>query len=403
MTTEALKNENRLQRFNPKAWIGYLVGYDSTNVYRIWNPSTGNIIRARDVIFNEDEGFTRDIQQIKDDLLGVTTEDLTNLLSKVDISLESENADDFTNLLDEMEDVIFDEDRPNPKHTTTQGSTGSGSEESSCLDSDDLSGPSLTTGEGLLDGIDKYAYPTPPESPPSALLAASVTIVQNDDFVLRESSKFAAGMSTGEEGSDAALVQEATNRAGVGGAPIGVGIVRPIGSYTEFGEGSGTAFNLRDSMERLIETRGRHFFKDRSTGSLKKSREYLIEFPTRTVDTVLTTQRGELNPWRFAFLAGTRYRQYELFEEAEKAHLKSHNPSGSWTTVPIRKAKGKQILDSIAARFDLELKQYNAVNAFVNAKLDEEIFMRIAPGYREPGKIYRLNKALYGLRRSPLL
>ncbi|KAL3708720.1 hypothetical protein TMatcc_006704 [Talaromyces marneffei ATCC 18224] len=296
MTTEALKNENRLQRFNPKAWIGYLVGYDSTNVYRIWNPSTGNIIRARDVIFNEDEGFTRDIQQIKDDLLSVTTEDLTNLLSKVDISLESENADDFTNLLDEMEDVIFDEDRPNPKHTTTQGSTGSGSEESSCLDSDDLSGLSLTTGEGLLDGIDKYAYPTPPESPPSALLAASVTIVQNDDFVLRESSKFAAGMSTGEEGSDAALVQEATNRAGVGGAPIGVGIVRPIGSYTEFGEGSGTALNLRDSMERLIETRGRHFLKDRSTGSLKKSREYLIEFPTRTVDTVLTTQRGELNP-----------------------------------------------------------------------------------------------------------
>ncbi|QGA14715.1 hypothetical protein EYB26_002371 [Talaromyces marneffei] len=393
MTTEALKNENRLQRFNPKAWIGYLVGYDSTNVYRIWNPSTGNIIRARDVIFNEDEGFTGDIQQIKDDLLGVTTEDLTNLLLKVDISLESENADDFTNLLDKMEDVIFDEDRLNPEHTTTQGSTGSGSKESSCLDSDDLSGLSLTTGEGLLDGIDKYAYPTPPESPPSALLAASITIVQNDDFVLRESSEFAAGMSTSEEGSDTALVQEATNRAGVGGAPVSIGIVRPTGSHTEFREGSGAALNLRDSTERLTETRGRYFLGDRSTGSLKKSREYLIEIPTRTVDTVLTTQRGELNPWRFAFLVGTRHRQYKintvrfdhvslqrrlrsgrrlqsilirnlppapkshrevethplgwLFEEAEKAYLKSHNLSGSWTTVPIGKAKGKQILDCI--------------------------------------------------------
>ncbi|KAE8551356.1 hypothetical protein EYB25_005241 [Talaromyces marneffei] len=307
-------------------------------------------------------------------------------------------------------------------------------------------------------------------------------------------------MSTGEEGSDAALVQEATNRAGVGGAPVGVGMVRPTGSHTEFREGSGAALNLRDSTERLTETHGRHFLGDRSTGSLKKSKEYLIEFPTRTVDTVLTTQRGELNPWRFAFLAGTRHRQYEvntvrfdhislqrrlrsgrrlqsilvrdlppapkshrevethplgwLFEEAEKAHLKSHDPSGSWMTVPIGKAKGKQILDcmwvyvykqdkkgrlvkckarlvvrgdqekrddmrdtyaatlaarsfrifmAIAARFDLELKQYDAVNAFVNAKLDEEIFMRMAPGYREPSKIYRLNKALYGLRRSPLL
>uniref|UniRef100_A0A093ULN7 Retrovirus-related Pol polyprotein from transposon TNT 1-94 n=1 Tax=Talaromyces marneffei PM1 TaxID=1077442 RepID=A0A093ULN7_TALMA len=330
-----------------------------------------------------------------------------------------------------MEDVIFDEDRPNPEHTTTQGSTGSGSEESSCLDSDDSSDPSLTTGEGLLDGIDKYAYPTPPESPPSALLAASVTIVQNDDFVLRESSEFAAGMLTGEEGSDAALVQEATNRAGVGGAPVSVGIVRPTGSHTKFREGSSAALNLRDSMERLTETRGRHFLGDRSTGSLKKSREYLIEIPTRTVDTVLTTQRGELNPWRFDHVSLQRrlrsgrrlqsilvrdlppapksHREVEthplgwLFEEAEKAHLKSHDPSGSWTTVPIGKAKGKQILDSIAARFNLELKQYDAVNAFVNAKLDEEMFMRMAPGYHESGKIYRLNKALYGLRRSPLL
>ncbi|QGA17425.1 hypothetical protein EYB26_005096 [Talaromyces marneffei] len=280
--------------------------------YMIWNPSTGNIIRARDVIFNEDEGFTGDIQQIKDDLLSVTTEDLTNLLSKVDISLESENADDFTNLLDEMEDIIFDEDRPNPEHTTTQGSTGSGSEESSCLNSDDSSGPSLMTGEELLDGINKYAYPTPPESPPSALLAASITIVQNDDFVLRESSEFAAGISTSEEGSDAALVQEATNRAGVGGAPVGIGIVRPTGSHTKFREDSGAALNLRDSTERLIETHSRHFLRNRSTGSLKKSREYLIEIPTRTVDTVLTTQRGELNPWRFAFLAGTRHRQYKV-------------------------------------------------------------------------------------------
>ena len=35
LTTETLKKANRLQRLNPKAWIGYLVGYDSTNIYRI--------------------------------------------------------------------------------------------------------------------------------------------------------------------------------------------------------------------------------------------------------------------------------------------------------------------------------------------------------------------------------
>ena len=33
MTANALKKTNRLQRLNPKAWIGYLVRYNLTNVY----------------------------------------------------------------------------------------------------------------------------------------------------------------------------------------------------------------------------------------------------------------------------------------------------------------------------------------------------------------------------------
>jgi len=39
----------------------------------------------------------------------------------------------------------------------------------------------------------------------------------------------------------------------------------------------------------------------------------------------------------------------------------------------------------------------------VHADLDEVVYMRLPPGYTEPGKVLRLNKALYGLRRSPLL
>jgi Reverse transcriptase (RNA-dependent DNA polymerase) len=58
---------------------------------------------------------------------------------------------------------------------------------------------------------------------------------------------------------------------------------------------------------------------------------------------------------------------------------------------------------AIAARFDSELKQYDEVNAFVHASLDEEIYIRKPPGYRNDDKILKLNKALYGLRRSPLL
>ncbi|KAM4067687.1 reverse transcriptase (RNA-dependent DNA polymerase) [Hirsutella rhossiliensis] len=62
-------------------------------------------------------------------------------------------------------------------------------------------------------------------------------------------------------------------------------------------------------------------------------------------------------------------------------------------------------LMAIAAEHDLELEQMDAVNAFVHAPLDDEevIFMRMPPGFQKRGKVLRLRKALYGLRRSPLL
>ena len=58
---------------------------------------------------------------------------------------------------------------------------------------------------------------------------------------------------------------------------------------------------------------------------------------------------------------------------------------------------------AIAARFDLELLQYDAVNAFVNAALDKEVYIRMPPSHRKPRTVLKLTKALYGLRRSPLL
>ena len=145
-----------------------------------------------------------------------------------------------------------------------------------------------------------------------------------------------------------------------------------------------------------------------------------------------------------------------LFKQAELDHLKSHEIMNSWLEISSRdpRTKGHRVLDckwvyvykfdkhgrflktkarlvvrgdqqaksltentyaatlagrsfrtliAIAARFDLELIQYDAVNAFVNAGLEEDVFMKMPPGHRRTGTILKLNKALYGLRKSPLL
>jgi hypothetical protein len=61
------------------------------------------------------------------------------------------------------------------------------------------------------------------------------------------------------------------------------------------------------------------------------------------------------------------------------------------------------MLIAIAAKFDLELKQYDVTNAFVHAAINREIYIRMPRGYQKPGTLLKVQKALYGLRTSLLL
>ena len=52
MTEHAQLKKRRLRKLDPRAHIGYLVGYDSTNIFRI--PHQGKVISTRDVLFDEE-------------------------------------------------------------------------------------------------------------------------------------------------------------------------------------------------------------------------------------------------------------------------------------------------------------------------------------------------------------
>jgi hypothetical protein len=47
-----IKNRSKLEKLEPRAHIRYLVGYDSTNIFRIWIPSQKTVISTRDVVFD---------------------------------------------------------------------------------------------------------------------------------------------------------------------------------------------------------------------------------------------------------------------------------------------------------------------------------------------------------------
>ena len=60
---------------------------------------------------------------------------------------------------------------------------------------------------------------------------------------------------------------------------------------------------------------------------------------------------------------------------------------------------------SLTARFDHELEQLDIPTAFLNADVEEEVYMEIPEGQPGAGRgseyVYRLHKALYGLKQSP--
>jgi hypothetical protein len=58
---------------------------------------------------------------------------------------------------------------------------------------------------------------------------------------------------------------------------------------------------------------------------------------------------------------------------------------------------------AITAAYDLEAFQLDAVNAFTNSYLDEIIYCVFPDGFQQKGHCLLLLRALYGLRRSPLL
>src|SRR6266446_7625868 len=58
---------------------------------------------------------------------------------------------------------------------------------------------------------------------------------------------------------------------------------------------------------------------------------------------------------------------------------------------------------AIAAAFDLEIRQYNAVNAFTNAKLSKLVYYYCLEGFGQDGYVLELLMALYGLKILLLL
>ena len=92
------------QKLQPRALIGYFIGYNSTNVFRIWIPSRNKVIRTRDVQFDHtsfynlyDIDISHAIQQ--------RAELLVETLQAIDMQMEGDLDDLVLDII--IVDVLF--------------------------------------------------------------------------------------------------------------------------------------------------------------------------------------------------------------------------------------------------------------------------------------------------------
>lgn len=388
MTTVAQRKQRRLHKLDPKAFLGYLVRYQSTNIYKIWIPLLNKVISTRDVIFNEDEVFPGTVEQLKDDFLHITTEEIAALIEKVkEPELQPQTREQES---DNPIPPSYETDKAYPAEREGEAQKEPVQKE-----------PDNQVKAGAKESPETF-YPTPRDSPAAALFANNITIVEGLGRLFLEEEK--------ERSFRQKTSPWAT--AFIAGALIS---------------------RVKDDSKEMI-TKAQRQRNERDPSKTKIHRSDLPEPPKH---------RKHLHS----------HPLYNLFLQAEKDHLQSHDEMGSWEEIDDREAQGHQILDymwvytykldkdgilikckarlvvrgdqqlkgeedtyastlaarsfrllmATSARFDLELKQYDAVNAFVNTSLKKVVYMRMPPGYRKRGKLVRVLKALYGLPVSPSL
>ena len=80
----------RFQKLTPRIYIGYLVGYESINIYKVWILCKKKIISVQDIIFNKEAFFNS--KPIK-----IITKLITTLDKAINL-IEIQSASDFKNI-----------------------------------------------------------------------------------------------------------------------------------------------------------------------------------------------------------------------------------------------------------------------------------------------------------------
>ena len=371
------------------------------------------VITRRDVTFDEKTFFDGNFEKMSQEVQKLTTDDIAKLLQAETNEAILENPDVSDDTIEATQMWHADLTPPQGNYEETTGTSLA-----------DHAGNTLQSIESPQDlpiypNTRSEFLPTPPDSPPSCLLASCFTGYKDETQEDR----------TQAEGTYIRQPWEHHFLAGITAIPKEDNPEELTDRYRATRKGQ-----ITDALSQITLTR------PQVRGRIENNQKFLLS-------------EIERPPKNFQ-----DYRSHSLreeFKQAEEDHLASHALAHTWDVVDKSEVdKGKQIFDcmwvytyksdpqgnwlrckarlvargdqqskhdcgdtyaatvairsfriitALAARFDLEMKQYDAVNAYTNAVLPKPEYMRMPKGYVQKGCVLKLRKALYGLRTSAKL
>jgi hypothetical protein len=460
-------------KVHPRAQIGYLVGYEAHNIWKIWLPTKNQVIRARDCKFDETKGYdpnnpfqgTIIRQEMPEQII---VGNLPKLGNMEDVNIEEDVFDG----LDENGNLTQDHDPVEPANQQNEAEDAQpGQEESNPIQTEGQKGEKDEIGNNreitpisqdeemrphqpVVDGSSSHRLPnqgnieaesdkllSPPRSPhrlphsensqeSSAILSNQVEIDNQDKLPRNRASQPAniASQDINLELSESNIVRgtrprHASRRAleaqesrqerkidksrrrndnvkamlttemVIDNAFVAAALLKPQIHQSQLPKAPD---NWKEMQNHLYKD---NFYKAAQIeyGEIERRGTWKeVDYPDRLKHQVL--------PLRWVFTYKIDKNGYLVKFKARicvRGDLQRLTREDTYAATLA--AKTFRTMMALAAAFDLEIWQCDAINAFLNSYLDEIVYIQYPDGFKVAGKCLLLIRALYGLKRAPRL
>jgi hypothetical protein len=431
-------------KLSPRAKLGYLVGYVSANMWQVWFPETDTVEAVRDAVFVETKRYRQPLQPTSEDPIPELPES-NQIVTEIDAMIEYHREMQSWGLT-EVDAKVFRPEtdlslqQPNKLQTKSNEPRKETHE------------PQTKTHEPQVEGTEPQeswktpepmSWPTPEASPtPDITPMPNIDVVEDDDALQLQQELEQRSESSSEEQNNTTEWQYQpdvaprdidgdidTSNIVEGGRtrrsrkdPQYKSYQTALASFEDEDEpyevrsAYTTAFHAGQMTPRLhiddLPKPPRHWKemqKHPLASQFMQAARTEIEALASTGTFELVNRPNDVSkevlPLLWVFTYKTDADSYLIKTKARicvRGDLQTlSNEEKRAATLAARTGK---LMFALTAAFDMDTRQMDAINAFLNSTLTEEVYTELPEGFRViKEKAWRLKRALYGLRKSPRL